>query len=87
MKKTRNCLICNAPTVANNKLCKKTECLKEQLSRRIHIIPSKPGSGVFLSLTRCTHDISLEEDCERCEREWVIAQREANPRINHGKSS
>jgi hypothetical protein len=90
MKKTRNCLICGAPTVADNRLCKKSECLKEQLSRRLHITPpsneSKPSrSGVYISLTKCTHGIDLNKPCGRCEREWDAAQNEtfldSNPRI------
>lgn len=98
MKKVRNCIICDAPTVANNRLCKKVECLTEQLKRRIHIVSDNPPkSGVFISLTRCTHNISLEEECTQCDTEWKQAQTEGslpsepripiNPRIEHGKDS
>jgi hypothetical protein len=78
MKKTRNCLICTAPTVADNKLCKNPECLKEQLKRRMHIVHEEdtPRSGVYLSLTLCTHGKSLEIECAACEREWKQALRE-----------
>lgn len=81
MKKVRNCIICNALTVADNRLCKNPNCLKEQLKRRMHYIPEKENrtsrSGVFLSLTHCTHGKSLETECVRCEREWIQAQKES----------
>lgn len=75
--KVHKCIICRAPTVAENRLCKKQTCKEQRLKERIHIIPTHE-SGVFISLVRCTHGIMLDKPCGRCEREWDAAQKEVN---------
>lgn len=86
-RKVYKCLICGSPTVADNKLCKNRECHAQRLKERMHIIPEKaPESGVYTSLTLCTHGKPLTGDCEQCEVEWQEAQQfpselPSNPRI------
>lgn len=83
MKKVRKCIICTAPTLADNKLCKRQECHIERQKRRIIAYTptdeKKPGSGTYLSLRNCTHGISLESECEECDDEWNVAQSERYP--------
>jgi hypothetical protein len=72
-KKVRNCIICSAPTVADNRLCKRRECHIERQKRRIIPVPDDelpPKSGSFMSLRNCTHGIPLEGECFRCDDEW-----------------
>lgn len=76
-RKIYKCLICNAPTVAANKLCKKPECREKRLKERLHIVPNAHASGVFISLTHCTHGKYLDKPCQLCENEWKAAQKEA----------
>lgn len=73
IKKVRDCIICGAPTLKDNKLCKKPECLAERQKRRIIAVPDDeqpPRSGCYLSLRNCVHDIPLEGECLKCDDEW-----------------
>ena len=83
MKKVRKCIICTAPTLADNKLCKRRECHIERQKRRIIPIPESENkaskSGTFISLRNCTHGISLEDECLECDDEWCVAQSERSP--------
>lgn len=91
MKKVRPCMICRAPTVADNKLCKRVECHIERQKRRIIPISSDDDippsrSGNYMSLKNCTHGISLEGECSACEKEWKDVMFDtdelpSNPRI------
>lgn len=76
-RKTYKCLICGAPTVAANKLCKNPVCKQERLKQRLHIVPNSHSSGVYLSLTHCPHGQSLVNPCALCEAEWRAAKKEA----------
>jgi hypothetical protein len=75
-KKVYKCLVCKAPTVAANKLCKKEACRDTRLKERLHIVPNAHSSGVFLSLTHCPHGKSLINPCALCEAEWRAAKKE-----------
>jgi hypothetical protein len=82
MKKVRKCLICRAPTIADNRLCKRQACHEARANQRIHfvenVIEPAPVSGKFISLKKCTHGIQLSVECIRCEEEWEEAQYEGN---------
>lgn len=81
-KPTKQCLICGAPTMASNRICKRDACKEERARRRIIIIPeaenAKFKSGTYMALNKCTHGVLLTAECERCEDEWEDAQ--SNPR-------
>jgi hypothetical protein len=93
MKKVRECIICRAPTVADNKLCKRRECYIERQKRRIipvHDDDAPPPSASYMSLRHCKHLVPLEAECLRCDDEWQNAINDAdfvtdempsNPRI------
>lgn len=78
-KKLRNCIICSAPTLADNKLCKRTECHIERQKRRIMYITEQENakvtskSGNYISLRNCKHGVALEEECDACDNEWQDA--------------
>ncbi len=75
-KKVRECIVCGAPTVSSNKLCKRVECHIERQKRRIVYLTEQENkeatskSGPYLSLRNCKHGVALEEDCDSCDDEW-----------------
>jgi hypothetical protein len=89
-KPSKACIVCGAPTLAANRICKRDACKEERARRRIIYIPeseNKLQSGTYMALNKCTHGTLLTEDCERCDDEWEEAQNEpgelpSNPRIN-----
>ena len=92
-RKVRKCLICSAPTVADNKLCKRRECHETRALQRINIIKGDgrgpPESGTYISLSKCLHGVSLLSDCDDCDDDWEKAQTTeddemgSNPRIKY----
>jgi hypothetical protein len=84
-KKVRDCIICGAPTVSDNKLCKRTECHIERQKRRIQYITEQENdkitskSGNYMSLRNCKHDVALEDECDACDDEWKEVISERNP--------
>lgn len=94
-RKVRKCMICGSPTVAENRLCKRRECHETRALQRINIVKADtrgpPESGVYISLSRCVHGVSLQSDCYHCDDDWDKAQNddfdndelESNPRIKY----
>ena len=93
-RKVRKCIICSAPTVADNRLCKRRECHEQRAIQRINVVKANdrgpPASGTFMSLKNCVHGVSLLADCYHCDDDWEKAQNDfdddetsSNPRIKY----